>query len=169
MIELCIFYKQHEHRLIIRDVHTNEYQVVQHKVVVNMLMIYIVSQVVPDQAVLWLCKLRLFQHQTTATFDGPQKTVNLTKQLLVYDSYPFINICSDMFILSFTSGTHRSCQMGETDQLHKCILFLQSIKIKWQQSFYSNRFFIFIFCFYVRKLSQIENVCVTWPFPILKA
>ena len=28
MIELCIFYKQHEHRLIIRDVHTNEYQVV---------------------------------------------------------------------------------------------------------------------------------------------
>ena len=124
MIELCIFYKQHEHRLIIRDVHTNEYQVVQHKVVVNMLMIYIVSQVVPDQAVLWLCKLRLFQHQTTATFDGPQKTVNLTKQLLVYDSYPFINICSDMFILSFTSGTHRSCQMGETDQLHKCILFL---------------------------------------------
>ena len=105
MIELCIFYKQHEHRLIIRDVHTNEYQVVQHKVVVNMLMIYIVSQVVPDQAVLWLCKLRLFQHQTTATFDGPQKTVNLTKQLLVYDSYPFINICSDMFILSFTSRT----------------------------------------------------------------
>ena len=72
MIELCIFYKQHEHRLIIRDVHTNEYQVVQRKVVVSMLIIYIVSQVVPDQAVLWLCKLRLFQHQTTATFDGPQ-------------------------------------------------------------------------------------------------